>query len=82
MKLTRKELKRLIETFIVGPEGRAIDMGHYALKRSSHNLESLLDPYSEKIINNPKVIKLGFGEKFKTLFNNLYEFFFILYLMI
>jgi hypothetical protein len=69
MKITRKQLKRLIETFIVGPEGRAINMGQHSLKRSSHNLESLLDPYSEKIINHPRVIKSGFKEKFKTLLN-------------
>ena len=69
MKLTRKKLKQLIETFIAGPEGRAIDMGHYALKRSSHNLETLLDTYAEKIINHQTTIKYDYSEKFKQLFS-------------
>lgn len=67
MKITKKQLSKLIETFVVGPKGGAIDMGHHALKRSSHNLDSLLNSYADKIINHPLIQKRGYAEKLNPL---------------
>ena len=66
MKITRKELKKLIETFIGGPKGGIADMESI---KNTPDLFALLEPYQEKVMNDPKVIKLGYAEKFKQLLN-------------
>ena len=67
MKLTRKQLKKLIETFVVGPSGRAVDMSPTKLDA---NLDAAFEPYIQKIINHPLVQSRGYAEKLKPLLDS------------
>ena len=55
MKITRKQLNKLIETFIVGPAGKAVDMNSLNL---DDYLDAAFEPYVQKIINHPLLNKL------------------------
>ena len=67
MKITKKQLNKLIETFIVGSAGRAVDMSPINLDA---NLDAAFEPYVQKIMNHPLVQGSGYSEKLKPLLDS------------